>query len=140
MSRTVLQLSIWQVTKKNGGFTFAEVLIAVVILSVGLLGLSAMTIAMTKSLAFGNKLTTATALAQKKLEEIKNASYTNLTSVNYPLEDYNTIAGYPPFSRSVTITTDSPMANTKTVTVTTAWKRDTAGPPYNVTLKTIIKK
>jgi prepilin-type N-terminal cleavage/methylation domain-containing protein len=136
----MLQLSTWQVTKKSAGFTLTEVLIAMVILSVGLLGLSAMTVAMTKSLAFGNKLTTATALAQKKLEEIKNTSYTDVTSANYPLEDYNTIAGYPQFSRSVTITIDSPIANTKTVTVTTAWKRDTSSTPYNVVLKTIVKK
>ena len=136
----MLQLSTWQLTKKSSGFTLAEVLIAMVILSVGLLGLSAMTIAMTKSLAFGNKLTTATALAQKKLEEIKNTSYTDVTSANYPPEDYNTIAGYPQFSRSVTITIDSPIANTKTVTVTTAWKRNTASIPYNVVLKTIVKK
>jgi prepilin-type N-terminal cleavage/methylation domain-containing protein len=136
----MLQPSTWQGTKRSGGFTLTEVLIAVVILSVGLLGLSAMTIAMTKSLAFGNKLTTATALAQKKLEEIKNTRYADVTSVNYPLEDYNTIAGYSHYSRSVTITTDSPVANTKTVVVTTAWKRDTAGTPYSVTLKTIVKE
>ena len=134
------QLLTGQVTKKNGGFTLTEVLIAVVILSVGLLGLSAMTVAMTKSQAFGNKLTTATALAQKKLEEIKNTSYTDVVSANYPLEGYNTIPRYPQFSRSVTITADSPLADTKTVMVTVAWKRDTAGTPYNVTLQTIVKK
>jgi prepilin-type N-terminal cleavage/methylation domain-containing protein len=134
------QLLTGQVTKKNGGFTLTEVLIAVVILSVGLLGLSVMTVAMTKSQAFGNKLTTATALAQKKLEEIKNTSYTDVVSANYPLEGYNTIARYPQFSRSVTITADSPLVNTKTVMVTVAWKRDTTGTPYNVTLQTIVKK
>jgi prepilin-type N-terminal cleavage/methylation domain-containing protein len=136
----MLQPLTWPVTKKHGGFTLTEVLIAVVILSVGLLGLSAMTVAMTKSLAFGNRLTTATALAQKKLEEIKNTSYTNVTSANYALEDYNTIAGYPQFSRSVTITTDSPLVNTKTILVTTTWKRETTGTPYHVTLTTIVKK
>jgi type IV pilus assembly protein PilV len=134
------QPAIWQVPKRSDGFTLTEVLIAVVILSVGLLGLSAMTIAMTKSLAFGNRLTTATALAQKKLEEIKNANYTSVISDDYPLEDYNTITGYPQFRRSVTIIIDSPVSNTKTVVVTTAWKRDIAGAPYNVTLKTVIKK
>lgn len=127
-------------TKKNVGFTLAEVLIAVVVLSVGFLGLSAMTIAVTKSLSFSNKLTTATTLAQEKVEEIKRASYTNVTSANYPLEDYNMIPGYPKFSRTVAINVDSPMLNTKTVTITTAWKRDTASSPYTVTLKTIINQ
>jgi type IV pilus assembly protein PilV len=135
-----MPLSTWQVTKKSGGFTLTEVLIAVVILSVGLLGLSAMTIAMTKSLAFGNKLTTATALAQKKLEEIKHTGYIAVTSGNFPPENYSTIAGYPQFSRSVTIAIDSPLVNTKTVTVTTTWKRDATSAPYNVILKTIVKK
>ena len=134
------QIATWQITKKSGGFTLTEVLIAVVILSVGFLGLSAMTIATTKSLAFSNRLTTATTLAQERVEEIKHASYTSVTSANYPLEDYNTIPGYPRYSRTVTINNDSPMPNTKTVIVMTSWKRDTGSSPYNVTLKTVLNK
>ena len=135
-----MRLSPWQIIKKSAGFTLTEVLIAVVVLSVGLLGLSAMTIAVTKSLSFSNKLTTATTLAQEKVEEIKRASYANVTSANYPLEDYNTIPRYPLFSRSVAINVDSPMVNTKTVTITTSWKREVASSPYTVTLKTIINQ
>jgi type IV pilus assembly protein PilV len=132
------RLSSWQMTQKSAGFTLTEVLIAVVVLSVGFLGLSAMTIAVTKSLSFSNKLTTATTLAQEKVEEIKRANYTNVTSANYPPEA--SIPGYPLFSRSVAISVDNPMVNTKTVTITTSWKRDAVSSPYTVELKTIINQ
>jgi prepilin-type N-terminal cleavage/methylation domain-containing protein len=125
--------------KPEHGFTLSEVLIAIVVLSVGLLGLSAMMIVATNSLAFSKKLTTATTLAQDKLEEIKYASYTSVIPANHPLEDYKTISGYAQFKREVTISA-GPVPDTKTVTVTTSWQRNRQTLPYAVTLRTIINK
>jgi prepilin-type N-terminal cleavage/methylation domain-containing protein len=121
------------------GFTLSEVLMAIVVLSVGLLGLSAMMIAATNSLAFSKKLTTATTLAQDKLEEIKYATYASIVSANHPVEDYKTIPGYAQFKREVTISA-GPVPDTKTVIVTTSWRRNTHTRPYDVTLRTIINK
>jgi type IV pilus assembly protein PilV len=126
-------------SKPEPGFTLSEVLIAIVVLSVGLLGLSAMMIVATNSLAFSKKLTTATTLAQGKLEEIKYASYTSVIPANHPLEDYKTIPGYDQFRREVTISA-GPVPDTKTVIVTTSWQKNIHTRSYAVTLKTIINK
>jgi type IV pilus assembly protein PilV len=125
--------------KPEHGFTLSEVLIAIVVLSIGLLGLSAMMIVATNSLAFSKKLTTATTLAQDKLEEIKYTAYTSVVPANHPLENYNTIPGYAQFKREVTISA-GPVPDTKTVIVTTSWQRTTHTRPYDVTLRTIINK
>ena len=133
MSRSPLT----RLRKYNGGFTLTEVLIAIVVLSVGLLGLSAMMIVASGSLAFGKKLTTATTLAQDKIEEIKQTPYTRVIGTNYPLENYKTIPGYMQFKREVTISA-GPVNNTKTVLVATSWQRQAHSAPYSVTLSTII--
>ena len=125
--------------KSEHGFTLSEVLIAIVVLSVGLLGLSAMMIVATNSLAFSKKLTTATTLAQDKLEAIKHTAYTSVIPANYPVEDYKTIPGYAQFTREVAISA-GPVDDTKTVIVTTSWQRKTNTRPYDVTLRTIINK
>src|SRR5262245_474149 len=104
------------------GFTLSEVLIAMAVLSIGLLGLSAMTLAMGKSLTFSKQQTIATTLAQDKIEAVKHTHYAQVVPANYPPEAYNTIPGYPQFSRTVVVHTDSPLADTKTVTVTTTWQ------------------
>ena len=59
------------------GFTLLEILIAITILSVGLLALAEMTVYVIRSNTVGNKITKATVLAQDKLEKLKNLSYTN---------------------------------------------------------------
>jgi hypothetical protein len=113
---------------------------AIVIMSIGFLGLSAMTITMTKTLAFSKRLTTATTLAQAKLEAITRAPYASITTGNYAPEGYNTITGQPQFKRDVTVVTDTPFINTKTVVVTTSWQRGGQLAPYTVSLKTIINR
>jgi type IV pilus assembly protein PilV len=125
--------------KPEHGFTLSEVLIAIVVLSVGLLGLSAMMIVATNSLAFSKRLTTATILAQDKLEEIKYAPYTSVIPANHPLEDYQTIPGYAQFKREVAISA-GPVPDTKTVIVITSWETNRHTRPYDVTLRTIINK
>jgi type IV pilus assembly protein PilV len=124
----------------NVGFTLLEVLIALVVMSIGFLGLSAMSIAMTKTLSFSKRLTTATALAQEKLEAIKQAPYASITTGSYAPEGYNTITGHPQFKRDVTVSTDAPFLDTKTVVVTVSWRRGGHLAPYTVTLQTLINR
>ncbi len=119
------------------GFTLTEVLIAIVILSVGFIGLSAMTLTTVKSLSFSRKLTTATTLSQEKLEEIKNTPYPLVDAASYPQETFDAATAYQPFTRVVTIR-NGPLSNTKTVTVTTSWRAPTEDAPHQVELRTII--
>ncbi len=136
MRRAILSVLAFQAGKNSAGFTLAEVLVAIVILSVGFLGLSAMTISTIRGLSFSKDLTTATVLAQEKMEEIRHASYAKVSQTNYPLEDYNTISGYPQFRRVVTISS-SQIPNTKTAVVSTNWK-DIRNFSHHITLQTII--
>ena len=61
-------------SKRDGqdGFTLIEVLIAIVILSVGLLGMASLTVGIIKGNKFSNDLSTATTLAQDKMEDIRS--------------------------------------------------------------------
>jgi type IV pilus assembly protein PilV len=57
------------------GFTLTEVLISLIILSVGILAITTVHITSMKSGYFSNNMTQATVLAQDKLEYLKNLSY-----------------------------------------------------------------
>jgi type IV pilus assembly protein PilV len=130
---------VYPVRMRNNsqGFTLIEALIAIVLLSVGLLGLSAMTIGTIRGLVFSNNKTIATTLARDKLEQIKHTGYASATSAQYPPEPYHTLVGYEAFQRLVTITDNTPRPNTRTVAVTVTWQ-DSAGSPREVVLRTVI--
>ena len=57
--------------KKMNGFTLIEVLVALVILSVSLIGLAGLMVTTTKNNSFGTHMTEATTFAQGKLEELR---------------------------------------------------------------------
>jgi type IV pilus assembly protein PilV len=125
--------------QKDRGFTLIEILVALVILSVGLLALISISLTVMKSNAFADKMTMATTLAQDRLEEIQSTAYEEVNSVNFPSEDYGAISGFSAFRREVTIANDFPLINMKTITVTVLW-RDGAGNSHNIQLKTVIRK
>lgn len=119
------------------GFTLIEVMISIVVLSIAVLGFSAMTLGTIRGLSFSDRLTTATTLAQTRMEELNNAPYADVIADNYPPEDFGDIAGYETFRRSVTVADAAPEVNTKTVTVN-VWWRDDAGTTRNVNLSTLL--
>ena len=113
----------------NNGFTLIEVLVAMVILSVGLLGTAALITGIIRSNKVSNRITTATVLAQDKMEEIKNAGYTNAGNetrafLSSPFDNYE---------REVTVASDSPSSGMKTVNVTVYWESS-----KSVSLQTIL--
>ncbi len=107
-----------------GGFTLVEVMIAIIVLSIGFLGLSAMTLGTIRGMSHSQNLTMATALAREQLERIVRADYDAVVAANYPSDNYNTMAGYEQFQRTVTITDDTPQANAKTITVGVSWRNN----------------
>lgn len=103
------------------GFTLLEILIALTIFSVGVMAIAQMLLSMMRGNVAANRLTSATYLAQQKLEEVLAAPFDDITAANFPAENYNTIANYPDYKRALSITTNS--ANTfKTLTITVYWK------------------
>lgn len=106
--------------RDTAGMTVVEVIIALGVITVGLLALIAVIPLSTSLIGESNLKTTATFLAQQRLERIKNARWTTLPSADdlkgegsngtapvdppWADEDYNTIASYPRFRRQVRIT------------------------------------
>jgi type IV pilus modification protein PilV len=113
------------------GFTLMEVLITMLLLSVGLLGVAALTGRIMHGNYLSKNITTATVIAETRLEDIRRAGYAAAAAGN--VTDAVTMDGVP-FSRLTSIAADSPVANTKTVTVTVSWD---AG-AQSVTLDTIL--
>ena len=116
--------------KNDKGFTLIEVLIAMAILSVGLLGTAALITGIIKGNQISNRLTIATTLAQDKMEEIKGDSYSNAvteTKAFLPSPDDQ-------YEREVTVD-DSSATDMKTVTVTVYWGSD-----KSVVLQTILSR
>lgn len=123
---------IRRVLPPESGFSLVEVILAMALLAMGILGVGVALTAQSGGLSFGssfglaaitrgNYLSTATMLAQGKLEEIKNAQYTasvdEITQANFPNEAYGAIASYPGFRRAVTIQNGAPSVGLKTTTV-----------------------
>ncbi|MEA1900080.1 MAG: prepilin-type N-terminal cleavage/methylation domain-containing protein [Thermodesulfobacteriota bacterium] len=117
--------------RSSNGFTLIEVLVAMVILSVGLLGTAALITGIINGNKVSNRITTATVLGQDKMEEIKGAGYAGAvteTRTFLPSPDDN-------YERQVTVVNGSPAANMKTVTVTVYWESN-----KSVSLQTILSR
>lgn len=64
------------------GLTLVEILIALVIISVGLLGLAVVIPVASYGVQEGNQLTTATFLAEQRVEQVRNALWTDTPDVD----------------------------------------------------------
>jgi len=114
----------------DNGFTLIEVLIAMVILSVGLLGMASLTVGIINGNKFSNQLTTATTLAQDKMEDIRRVGYSSVAAeTKAPCS-----SPYAAYNREVSVSNNSPATNMKTITVKVYWDSDS----HDVELKTIL--
>jgi prepilin-type N-terminal cleavage/methylation domain-containing protein len=105
------------------GMTLVEVLVAVFVITIGLTAVATGMQLATGGITAGQQETTAVFLAEQRLEDIKafalstaaGQGFANVTSANFPAEDYSAIASYAGYRRAVTIT--NPSATVKRVTV-----------------------
>jgi len=118
------------------GFTLLEVLISIAILSIGLLGMAALTVGTIKGNELSNDLTTATTLAQDQMEDLRRQGYSGIPAADTTTtEDYNSISGYADYKRVTQTEIGVPAVGMKTVTVTTSWQGGVG--KKSVELKTI---
>ncbi len=99
---------------KAGGFTLLEVLLALLLVTVGSLALSqAFSLGLFAS-ADDESLLVSTQLAQEKMEEIRNKSYASIAN-----ETRAAVSGFSGFEREVVVST--PLTSLKQVSVNVYW-------------------
>ena len=137
MSRSVretISIRIIRMARSKKGFSLLELLIALLILSVGLLGAAEMQVTSISGNAFSNKLTVATGLAQSKIEELKKLPNSD-AALSAGDHDEGLLPGTAIFSRSTNVNDLSP--EVKQVTVTVRWTDKTQ---HTITLSTMKAK
>lgn len=101
------------------GFTLVEVLVAMTIFAVGLLGVAGIQGSMMRKNVSAIRNTEATSLIVDKIEEIRNTPYDNIAA---GVENESALGTSNIFSRRTTVQNDTPVpGETKTVTVDVSW-------------------
>jgi len=129
---------------KQKGFTLIEIMIAIFVLAVALLGLAEVTTTTIKGNSFSKSLTTATTLANDKMQDLKAKNFTcsstgctvhaDLSSGSHT-DTGNPIQGIYNRSWSIADTNDSASRpRYKAITVTAEWTWQ--GSSHNVQLQT----
>ncbi len=111
------------------GFTLIEIVIAVFLIVTALVGLTSTTVIAIKGNSFSKMMTTATTLAQDKMEVLKNRSFANISSGGPEIVQTS-------YTRSWAVTDGSPTANIKTIGVTVAWSWQ--GTSHSVILNSMV--
>ena len=123
------------------GFTLIEIFIAILVLTIGLLGTAVLTTGVVRGNLTSKNMTTATTIAHSCLEENRRVGYASAGAVpaggsNNCVSGAATVtSGGMSFTRSLSI--DGSVANIKTLTVVVSWSEGAPG-TKSITLKTII--
>ena len=86
----------------EGGFTLVEVVMTMVLLSVGIMGLAPVMLAVVQGNRFAQNMSLATALAEDRLEQVlHHPVFAEITEANFPDEAQGTIRAGDPRSARV---------------------------------------
>ncbi len=102
----------------SAGFTLVEILIAMTIFSIGILGVVALQVSSIQGNSFSRCTSEATALGQGKIEDLMGRDYDDpqLQVSDPPLSEVT--EGY---TLTWTVTEDATLSNTKNVSIQVAW-------------------
>jgi prepilin-type N-terminal cleavage/methylation domain-containing protein len=114
--------------KGSIGFTLIEVMIAMFVLAIGLLGAAGVATTIISGNTLGREITTATTLAQDKMEELKGTDYASIANGSDTQESI--------YTRTWTVTPYPSVIGMKTIDIVVAfsWKDSL----HNVTLQTMV--
>jgi prepilin-type N-terminal cleavage/methylation domain-containing protein len=127
--------------KNNQGFSLIELLIAIALLSIGLLALFTLQSTAIRGNLDSKELTTAVFLSEKKMEELKNTPFDSLTlgsanDANNPINGSGQGGGI--FNRSWTIQSYSGSSRMKRITVSIAWTL--MGNSHSTSMDTVVAR
>ncbi len=120
--------------QNNNGFTLVELMVSIAIIAIGMFAVMSLVVIVIRGNSFSDNMTTATVLAQDRMEDVRRLGYAGIPGPIPPVEDYGTIANYPLYRRVSTINVDIPSVGMTTVNVTVFWDSDN----HSVALDTII--
>jgi prepilin-type N-terminal cleavage/methylation domain-containing protein len=112
------------------GFTLVEIIIAAAVIGLGLVGVLAGFLYAVGGIEAGRQQTTASFLAEQRMEQLKAgalSNFLNVTTARYPAEAYGSLSSnghaMPDYRRTVTIV-DAPegLADTKLVEVSVFYR------------------
>ena len=107
------------------GISLLEVLIALMLVSMVVLGNAGFRMVAINGSAFSQKMTKAVTLAQDSMEDVRRVGYrTALSGELSQTEAYGTIPDEPIFERTVTIKPVVPAPGLQTMMVKVAWDSD----------------
>lgn len=113
---------------QDNGFTVLEIILAITIIAIGLFAVIGMIAAVAKGNRHSKRITTATTMAQDKIEYFKKIGYNNIAGTSTVSPEYYLVA---------TVDTGT---NTKSITINVYWNPATATSSYKTEVKTIIAK
>ncbi len=119
------------------GFSLLEVLMALVVVFMALLGFAGYSVVAHTGMSASEKMTRAVTLAQEKIEDVRRGGVPiALTDPWINVEPYGSIAGALHHQRTLTIQPHTPIAGLHTVTVEVRWDHDA----HTTTLTTFLTK
>lgn len=102
----------------ENGFSFIDLVLATVVLTIGVLAMMDLQVIAARSNASSKSMVLALSLAEAKMEAIKNKTFTSILSeAPATLIDSNIT-----YTTTVTVTNDQPIAGVKKVNVAVAWQ------------------
>ena len=128
-------------TQSAKGFTLNEILIAMLLIIIGILGFSLNTMGVIRGGRTSSSVTIATNLAQDKMEQLKAGTLPNCPAATTagcfdgPLNSQGISALGAIYNRSWVVTVDSPDTGLSKIDVTVSWTDDV---PRQVILSTLV--
>lgn len=113
----------------NDGVTLIENILAIAIIAIGLFSVMSVVTIVIKGNTHSKRVTTATTMAQDKMEYFKKVDYNNVLGTSTVTTDYYLVA---------VVQNNTPVANTKTITVNVYWNPADATSSHKVELQTIL--